>query len=114
MMATLIHRSLDDLGLVAAPPVAKLAITTKALPAARVGRAVPRPADRTGGAGPIVWTREGRSASGRPAPPRGRLAARDAEGRGTAGSDAPGDRFGAAHGRPAIRPRRARTLTPSG
>ena len=49
MMATLIHRSLDDLGLVAAPPVAKLAITTKALPAARVGRAVHGPADRDRG-----------------------------------------------------------------
>ena len=32
MMATLIHRSLEDLGLVEAPPVAKLAITTKTLP----------------------------------------------------------------------------------
>jgi hypothetical protein len=56
MMATLIHRSLDDLGLVEAPPVAKLAITTKALPAARVGRAYKARLTATGGSRPIVWT----------------------------------------------------------
>jgi hypothetical protein len=56
MMATLIHRSLDDLGLVEAPPVAKLAITTKALPAARVGRVYKARLTATGGSRPIVWT----------------------------------------------------------
>jgi hypothetical protein len=56
MMATLIHRSLDDLGLVETPPVAKLAITTKALPAARVGRAYKARLTATGGSRPIVWT----------------------------------------------------------
>ena len=56
MMATLIHRSLDDLGLVETPPVAKLAITTKALPAARVGRAYKVRLTASGGSRPIVWT----------------------------------------------------------
>ena len=36
-MATLVHRSLDDLGLVVAPPVPALVIVTRTLPAARVG-----------------------------------------------------------------------------
>ena len=56
MMATLIHRSLEDLGLVEAPPVAKLAITTKTLPAARVGRAYKARLTASGGSRPIVWT----------------------------------------------------------
>jgi hypothetical protein len=56
MMATLIHRSLDDLGLVEAPPVAKLAITTKTLPAARVGRTYKARLTASGGSQPIVWT----------------------------------------------------------
>ena len=56
MMATLIHRTLDDLGLVAAPPAATLAITTRALPAARVGRAYRARLIATGGRRPIVWT----------------------------------------------------------
>ena len=56
MMATLIHRSLDQLGLVAAAPVAKLAITTKTLPAARVGRAYKTRLIASGGKRPIVWT----------------------------------------------------------
>jgi hypothetical protein len=56
MMATLIHRSLEDLGLVEAPPVAKLAITTKTLPAARVGRAYKVRLTASGGSRPIVWT----------------------------------------------------------
>ena len=56
MMATLIHRSLDQLGLVASAPVAKLAITTKALPAARVGRAYKARLIALGGKRPIVWT----------------------------------------------------------
>ena len=56
MMATLIHRSLDQLGLVAAAPVAKLAITTKVLPAARVGRAYKARLIASGGKRPIVWT----------------------------------------------------------
>ena len=56
MMATLIHRSLRDLGLVAASPVAKLAIVTKSLPAARVGHAYEARLTATGGRRPIVWT----------------------------------------------------------
>jgi len=56
MMATLIHRSLEDLGLVEAPPVAQLAITTKSLPAARVGRAYKARLTASGGTRPIVWT----------------------------------------------------------
>ncbi len=56
MMATLIHRSLEDLGLVAAAPAAKLAITTRALPVARVGRAYKARLTATGGRRPIVWT----------------------------------------------------------
>ena len=56
MMATLIHRSLENLGLVAAPPVAKLAITTKALPVARVGHAYKARLTASGGSRPIVWT----------------------------------------------------------
>jgi hypothetical protein len=56
MMATLIHRSLEDLGLVEAPPVAQLAITTKTLPAARVGRAYKARLTASGGTRPIVWT----------------------------------------------------------
>ena len=111
MMATLIHRSLDDLGLVEAPPVAKLAITTKALPAARVGRAYKARLTASGGSRPIVWTVKAGAL------PAGLRLTRDGwlrgtpKAAGTAGGDAPGDRFGAAHGRPAIRARRARTLT---
>lgn len=56
MMATLIHRSLSDLGLVAVPPVAKLAISTKTLPAAHVGRPYSTRLTSAGGAKPIVWT----------------------------------------------------------
>ena len=56
MMATLIHRALEDLGLVEAPPVAKLAITTKTLPTARVGRAYKVRLTASGGSRPIVWT----------------------------------------------------------
>jgi len=56
MMATLIHRSLEDLGLVEAPPVAQLAITTRTLPAARVGRAYKARLTASGGTRPIVWT----------------------------------------------------------
>jgi hypothetical protein len=56
MMATLIHRTLGDLGLVEAPAVARLAITTKTLPAARVGRAYKARLTASGGMRPIVWT----------------------------------------------------------
>ncbi len=111
MMATLIHRSLDQLGLVAAAPVAKLAITTKALPAARVGRAVQGTADRVGRQAADRLDGEGRNASGRPAPHARRMGAGNTEGRRQARGNAARDRFGPAHGRPAIRARRARTLT---
>ena len=56
-MATLIHRSLDELGLVAAPPVPTVAIMTKKLPAARVGHGYTARLAASGGARPIRWTR---------------------------------------------------------
>ncbi len=56
MMVTLIHRSLTDLGLVAAPTVAKLVITSKALPPARVGRAYNARLTAAGGTGAVVWS----------------------------------------------------------
>jgi hypothetical protein len=56
-MATLVHRSLDDLGLVAPPPVRALAIVTKALPKARVGRLYVARLTASGGTSPIRWGR---------------------------------------------------------
>jgi len=56
MMATLIHRSLANLGLVAALAVPELAITTTALPPARVGRPYTTRLIASGGARPVVWT----------------------------------------------------------
>jgi hypothetical protein len=54
-MATLIHRSLDELGLVAAPAVTRLAIGTKSLPTARVGRPFLARLTASGGVRPITW-----------------------------------------------------------
>jgi hypothetical protein len=56
-MATLVHRSLDELGLVAAPPVPALAIVTKMLPTARVGRPYVARLIASGGKLPIAWIR---------------------------------------------------------
>ena len=56
-MATLVHRSLDDLGLVAAPPVRRLGIATRTLPPARVGRPYATRLTTSGGTLPITWTR---------------------------------------------------------
>ena len=56
-MATLVHRSLDALGLVAAPPVPALAIVTRALPAARVGRRYSIQLSTRGGVVPVRWKR---------------------------------------------------------
>ena len=53
-MATLIHRALDDLGLVAVPP---LSITSRTLPAARVGRPYSTRLIVTGGTRPVTWKR---------------------------------------------------------
>jgi hypothetical protein len=56
-MATLVHASLDELGLVAAPTVHKLAVVTKTLPKARVGRAYAARLATSGGVLPIHWLR---------------------------------------------------------
>ena len=56
-MATLVHRSLDDLGLVVAPPVPALVIVTRTLPAARVGRPYVARLTASGGTLPIRWIR---------------------------------------------------------
>jgi Putative Ig domain len=56
-MATLLHNSLDELGVVAAPPVPALAIVTKTLPTARVGRSYLARVTASGGAPPIHWIR---------------------------------------------------------
>ena len=53
-MATLVHGALDGLGLVA-PPVAALAIVTRALPAARVARPYLTRLTASGGTRPITW-----------------------------------------------------------
>lgn len=55
-MATLVHRTLDELGLVAAPAASRLAITAKTLPAARVGRPYLAYLTASGGTRPITWT----------------------------------------------------------
>ncbi len=57
-MATLLHKAFAGLGLVAPPPP-KLAITTRALPEARVGRAYRVRLKATGGALPLRWSRLG-------------------------------------------------------
>ena len=112
MMATLIHRSLDDLGLVEAPPGREARDHHEGPPGgtgrARVQGTADRdrwqPADRLDG--------EGRSASARPAPHARRVAAGDAEGRGA--SRRPRFRATDAARRTAARrfvARRARTLT---
>jgi hypothetical protein len=56
MMASLVHRTLDELGLVSRPPAANLAITTRTLPPARVGHPYKARVTATGGTRPIVWT----------------------------------------------------------
>jgi len=56
-MATLIHKRLVEAGVVRAPVVARLAIATMKLPAARVGRRYLARLRATGGAKPIRWTR---------------------------------------------------------
>jgi len=56
-MATLVHRSLDNLGLVSAPVPPPLAITSRTLPTATVGRAYAARLVATGGTRPIKWTR---------------------------------------------------------
>ncbi len=56
-MATLLHRSLDELGLVAAPAVQSLQIVTKRLPTARVGRPYATRLTASGGSRPFRWAR---------------------------------------------------------
>jgi hypothetical protein len=57
-MATLLHSSLDELGLVAAPEVKSLRIVTKRLPTARVGRTYVARLTATGGSRPVNWDRK--------------------------------------------------------
>ena len=56
-MAMLVHRSLNALGLVAPPPSRALAIVTKTLPTAHVGRRYMTRLTTTGGTSPIRWAR---------------------------------------------------------
>ena len=56
-MATLVHQSLDDLGLVAPPPARAPAIVTKTLPEARVGRPYLALLTASGGTSPVHWAR---------------------------------------------------------
>lgn len=56
-MATLLHRALDDLGLVIAPVVQSLQIVTKRLPTARVGKPYAVRLTAAGGARPFSWSR---------------------------------------------------------
>ncbi len=58
-MATLLHDTLDELGLVAvAPAVQSLTIVTKRLPAARVGRPYVARLTAAGGSRPVSWARK--------------------------------------------------------
>ena len=56
-MATLVHRSLDRLGLVTAPAARRPAITTRTLPPAGVGRPYLARLTASGGARPLTWRR---------------------------------------------------------
>lgn len=56
-MATLVHRSLDRLGLVTVPAARTPAITTKTLPPAGVGRPYLARLTASGGARPLTWRR---------------------------------------------------------
>lgn len=56
-MATLVHRSLDRLGLVAVPPVRGLEIATTTLPTARVGHRYSTRLSTRGGVLPVRWAR---------------------------------------------------------
>lgn len=56
-MATLVHRSLEELGLVAAPAAPALAIVTKMLPAGRVGHRYGAHLTTSGGELPIRWAK---------------------------------------------------------
>lgn len=54
-LAKLVHRRLDDLGLVAAPPPRALAIATTRLPVGKVGRRYSTRLLTNGGSAPIRW-----------------------------------------------------------
>jgi lysophospholipase L1-like esterase len=56
-MATLVHRSLDELGLVAAPVARRLTIATRTLAPARVGRPYLVRLTASGGTRPFTWSR---------------------------------------------------------
>ncbi len=56
-MATLVHRALADAGAVAAPLAAQLAIVTRSLPPARVGRPYLARLAVAGGSRPVRWSR---------------------------------------------------------
>ncbi len=56
-LATLMHRSLDRLGLVTAPAASRPKITTKTLPRAGVGRPYRARLRASGGSRPLTWRR---------------------------------------------------------
>lgn len=56
-LATLVHRSLDGLGLVSAPAVRRPAIASRALPPALVGRPYLARLTASGGTRPLTWKR---------------------------------------------------------
>jgi hypothetical protein len=56
-MATLIHKALEDVGSVQAPAVSTLTITTRTLPAGRVGRPYRAQLRWRGGTKPVTWKR---------------------------------------------------------
>lgn len=58
-MATLVHRSLEELGLVTAPAKPAPSIATKALPTARVGRPYAARLAASGGEPPVRWSHTG-------------------------------------------------------
>jgi hypothetical protein len=58
-MATLIHKALADAGSVQAPTASSLAITTKALPAARVAQVYRAQLRSAAGTSPVTWSRTG-------------------------------------------------------
>jgi hypothetical protein len=57
-MATLVQKTLRSLGVVQTPSRARLAITTRALPIARLGRPYRARLLVAGGTGPVTWTRQ--------------------------------------------------------
>jgi hypothetical protein len=73
-LATLVHRRLDDLGLVASPAPRELRIATARLPVGRVGRSYSTRLLTSGGSAPIRWAlAKGTIPAGLALKPRGML-----------------------------------------